>query len=80
MDVVISSTGAPGYVLTRESLSAVAMARRGRPLFLVDIAVPRDIDPEINSLEEMFVYDIDDLQQVADSNLKQRRKEADLPS
>ncbi|MBI1356190.1 MAG: glutamyl-tRNA reductase [Acidobacteria bacterium] len=78
VDVVISSTGAPGYVLTREALAPVASARRGRPLFLVDIAVPRDVDPDINSLDEMFVYDIDDLQQVAEANLKQRRKEADL--
>ncbi len=78
VDVVISSTGAPGFVLTRDSLSSVAAARKGRPLFLVDIAVPRDIDPEINTLDEMFVYDIDDLQQVAEANMKQRRKEAEL--
>jgi glutamyl-tRNA reductase len=65
-------------VLTKESLSSVAAARKGRPLFLVDIAVPRDIDPAINKLDEMFVYDIDDLQQVAEANMKQRRKEAEL--
>lgn len=78
VDVVISSTGAPGFVLTKEMAQRVISARRGRPIFLVDIAVPRDIDPEINKLDDMFVYDIDDLQQVASANLEQRRKEADL--
>ena len=77
VDVVISSTGAPGFILNKETAKGVAAARRGRPLFFVDIAVPRDIDPEINALDEMFVYDIDDLQQVADANLKQRRREAE---
>ncbi len=77
VDVVISSTGAPGFVLTKESLTSVAAARKGRPLFLVDIAVPRDIDPAINKLDEMFVYDIDDLQHVADANLEQRKGEAE---
>jgi glutamyl-tRNA reductase len=77
VDIVISSTGAPGYILNKEAAKGVSAARRGRPVFLVDIAVPRDIDPEINSIDEMFVYDIDDLQQVAEANLKQRRKEAE---
>ena len=77
VDIVISSTGAPGYILNEEAAKGVSAARRGRPVFLVDIAVPRDIDPEINSIDEMFVYDIDDLQQVAEANLKQRRREAE---
>ncbi|MCB1018590.1 MAG: glutamyl-tRNA reductase [Acidobacteria bacterium] len=77
VDIVISSTGAPGFILTKETAKGIAAARRGRPLFFVDIAVPRDIDPEINSIDEMFVYDIDDLQQVAEANLKQRRREAE---
>jgi glutamyl-tRNA reductase len=55
----------------------VIAARRNRPLFLVDIAVPRDIDPEINAIDNIFVYDIDDLQQVADANLRERRREAE---
>ena len=78
VDVVISSTGAPGFVVTKETAQRVSSARRGRPIFLVDIAVPRDIDPQINTLDDTFVYDIDDLQQVANANLDQRRKEADL--
>ena len=76
-DVVIAYTGAPGFILTKESAKGIIAARRYKPIFLVDIAVPRDIDPEINSLDEMFVYDIDDLQQVAEANLQKRRQEAE---
>jgi len=76
-DVVIASTGAPGFILNKETAKGVIAARRYKPIFLVDIAVPRDIDPEINSLDEMFVYDIDDLQQVAEANLEKRRQEAE---
>ncbi len=78
VDIVISSTGAPEFVLSKEMLRRVTSARRGKPIFLVDIAVPRDIDPEINKLDDTFVYDIDDLQQVANANLGERRKEAGL--
>ncbi len=77
-DVVISSTGAPGYILNKEAARKLNAARRHRPIFFVDIAVPRDIDPEINEIDDMFVYDVDDLQQVADANIKHRRKEAQL--
>lgn len=76
VDIVISSTGAPGHVLSRKTAEGVIAARRNRPIFLVDIAVPRDIDPAINDVDNMFVYDIDDLQQVAAANLKQRHHEA----
>jgi glutamyl-tRNA reductase len=77
-DIVISSTGSSGYVLSMETALKLNAARRNRPIFLVDIAVPRDIDPKINEIDDMFVYDIDDLQQVAEANLKHRRKEAEL--
>ena len=77
VDIVISSTGSPDYILTQETAQRVNAARKNRPIFLVDIAVPRDIDPEINKIDDMFVYDVDDLQQVADANIKQRRKEAE---
>lgn len=77
-DIVISSTGAPGYILNKTTAQKLNAARRNRPIFFVDIAVPRDIDPEINEIDDMFVYDIDDLQQVADANIKHRRKEAQL--
>ena len=78
VDIVISSTGSSEFILTKETASGVITARRNRPLFLVDIAVPRDIDPEINTIDNIFVYDIDDLQQVADANLHERRRHAEL--
>ena len=74
-DIVISSTGAPGFVITKD---AVAPAMRGRrsPLFFIDIAVPRDVDPAVNDLANVFVYDIDDLGGVVESNLEERMREA----
>lgn len=77
-DVVIASTGAPNFILSKETAKGVIAARKYKPIFFVDIAVPRDIDPEINSIDEMYVYDIDDLQQVAEANLEKRRQEAEL--
>lgn len=76
VDVVISSTGAPGFVLTRAQVADAIRQRRGRPIFLFDIAVPRDIDPEIGTLEGAFLYDIDDLQAVVNANLEERANEA----
>jgi glutamyl-tRNA reductase len=76
-DIIISSTGAPHYVIHREQAEKILAARRNRPVFFVDIAVPRDIDPAINNLDNVFVYDIDDLQQVVEANRKQREREAE---
>ena len=78
VDIVISSTGSPGFILSRRAAEGVIAARRNKPIFLVDIAVPRDIDPAINEVENVFVYDIDDLQQVAEANMENRRREAEL--
>ncbi len=78
VDIVIASTGAPRYILSKETARGVIASRKNKPIFLVDIAVPRDIDPEINALDNMFVYDIDDLEQVAEANLKHRRHEAEI--
>jgi glutamyl-tRNA reductase len=75
-DIVISSTGAPHFIVTKEQAERLLTARRQRPIFFVDIAVPRDIDPAVNELDNVFVYDIDDLQQVVDANMKQREREA----
>ena len=75
-DIVISSTGAAGYVLNKEYVARILSARRNRPVFFVDIAVPRDIDPLVNELDNAFVYDIDDLGQVVEANKKQREREA----
>jgi len=75
IDIVISSTSAPHYVLTRAKLEPL-LARRGRrPLLLVDIAVPRDIEPEINFLDNVYLYNVDDLQAIADDYLKLRHEE-----
>ncbi|MEW5735529.1 MAG: glutamyl-tRNA reductase [Thermodesulfobacteriota bacterium] len=75
-DIVISSTGAPGLIVTRSDVKAVMRPRRNRPLFFIDIAVPRDIDPEINRVENAYVYDVDDLSGVVEKNLDERRSEA----
>jgi len=75
VDIVISSTGAPDYVIQRDQVKDVLRKRKNRPLFFIDIAVPRDIDPEINRLNNSYVYDIDDLKGVIDENIEDRRKE-----
>lgn len=75
VDIVISSTSAPHYVLDRTRLEPLMRRRRNRPLFLIDIAVPRDIEPEVNLMENVFLYNIDDLQAIADDYLHQRRQE-----
>jgi glutamyl-tRNA reductase len=75
-DIVISSTGAPHFIINRTLAEQVIHRRKNKPMFFIDIAVPRDIDPLVNELDNAFVYDIDDLQQVIDANLKERLKEA----
>lgn len=77
IDIVISSTSAPHYILDRTRLEPIMKLRRNRPLLLIDIAVPRDIEPEINFMENVFLYNIDDLQTIADDYLKQRQLEVD---
>lgn len=73
MDIVITSSAAPGYVLTQESVRRAIESRKNRPVFLIDIAVPRNIDPTVNNLEHAFLYDIDDLQRLTDRNLRTRQ-------
>ncbi len=76
VDVVISSTGALGWALDRSSVQAALSSRRGRPLFLIDLAVPRDLDPAIHELDGCYLYDIDDLESVVAAGLAGRRREA----
>ena len=76
VDIIISSTGAPDFVIHRDQVKSVSRKRKNRPLFFIDIAVPRDIDPEINRLANCYVYDIDDLKDVIDENIEDRQKEA----
>lgn len=76
-DIVISSTGAQEYILTSDMLAVMEKMRKGRPLFLVDIAVPRNIDPAISQLESVFLYDIDDLEGIVQENLTERKAAAE---
>jgi glutamyl-tRNA reductase len=76
VDIVISSTGASDYVIRRDQIREVLKRRRGRPLFFIDIAVPRDIDPEINRLNNIYAYDIDDLKGVIEENIDDRQRAA----
>jgi glutamyl-tRNA reductase len=76
IDILISSTGAPGLVLKHEDVKPVMNQRMNRPLFLIDIAVPRDLDEKLNKLDNVYLYDIDDLTHVVDINKSERDKEA----
>ena len=76
-DVVVSSTSAPGFVITREQVRRGVAARRGAPLFLIDLAVPRDVEPTVAELEGCFLYNIDDLEAVVAESLAGRRREAE---
>ena len=77
VDIVITSSGAPHYILNKDDMQRVRAARRNKPMFLIDIAVPRNIEPAVNDLDNIFLYDIDDLQEVVNANLRERMKEAD---
>jgi glutamyl-tRNA reductase len=77
-DIVITSTGSPHAIFRREHGEMFLSRRKNRPMFFIDIAVPRDVDPEMNKLDGIFVYDIDDLQQAVASHIADREKEAQL--
>ncbi len=76
-DVVLVSTGSPTFVVTRELAAAAVKRRRGKPLFFVDLAVPRNVDPRVHDLENCYRYDIDDLETIVASGMQSRRAEAD---
>ena len=76
VDIVISSTGSSEYVITRPQVKPIMKARRNQPVFFIDIAVPRDIDPALNRLTNVYVYDIDDLNGIVDENIEDRSREA----
>jgi len=75
-DIVISSTGARNYIITQELVKKCLLNRKGNPMFFIDIAVPRDIDPEVNKLHDTFCYDIDDLQTIVSQNQEERKKQS----
>ncbi len=76
-DVVLCSTGAPHYVITHEMAAAAREARQNRPAFFIDISVPRNVDPEVGRLDNLFVFDVDDLEAVVASNIREREREAE---
>jgi glutamyl-tRNA reductase len=76
-DIVICSTGAPQYILMKDQMQKVMKERKQRQVFIIDISVPRNIDPEINDLENVYLYNVDDLQGVVDSNKYERQREAE---
>jgi glutamyl-tRNA reductase len=76
VDIVITSTGAREPVISREMVERVLHGRRGRPLFFIDIAVPRDVEASVDTLDDVYCYDIDDLKQVVDANIRERAREA----
>jgi len=76
-DIIITSTAAPTFIVNEEMISAAIQKRKNKPIFLIDIAVPRDIAPEVNELENVYLYDIDDLQNVVNANMEERQKEAE---
>ncbi|HTD43402.1 MAG TPA: glutamyl-tRNA reductase [Bryobacteraceae bacterium] len=77
IDILLTSSAAPHYILTREQMRGVISRRRNRPMFLIDIAVPRNIEPSVNQLDNVFLYDIDDLDRVVKSNMQARKNVAE---
>ena len=76
VDILITSSGAPHYILHKAEMQHVIGVRRNKPMFLIDIAVPRNIAPNVNEVDNVFLYDIDDLQGVVNANLREREVEA----
>ena len=76
IDIVIASSGAAHYIVTRDDMQKVIAQRRNKPMFLIDIAVPRNIDPAVNKIDNVFLYDVDDLEGVVNTNLQERGKQA----
>jgi glutamyl-tRNA reductase len=77
VDIVIASSGAPHYILSREDMQRVIAARKNKPMFLIDIAVPRNIDPAVNDIEGVFLKNVDDLEGVVNANIQERSKQAE---
>jgi len=76
-DIVITSTAAPTFIIKKDMVEKAIQKRKNKPIFFIDIAVPRDIEPEVNTLENVYLYDIDDLESVVSANIKEREKEAE---
>jgi glutamyl-tRNA reductase len=76
-DIVITSTSASSFIIKKEMVEKAIQERKNKPIFFIDIAVPRDIEPDVNDLENVYLYDIDDLHVVVSANMKEREKEAE---
>ena len=76
-DIVICSTGAPHYILLKDQVHRTMKERKQKPMFIIDISVPRNIDPQINDLDNVYLYDVDSLQGIVDTNVQERAKEAE---
>lgn len=76
-DIILCSTAAPHYIIKKEQVQNALKKRKNKPMFFIDIAVPRNVDPEINKLGNVYLYDIDDLKNVVEANIKEREKEAE---
>jgi glutamyl-tRNA reductase len=76
-DIIITSTASPTFIIQKAMMEKAIQKRKNKPIFLIDIAVPRDIAPEVNELENVYLYDIDDLQNVVNANVEERQKEAE---
>ena len=76
-DILIAATGAPHYILLKKDMERVIKERKNKPVFLIDIAAIRNLDPEINKIDNVYLYDVDDLQSVVESNIKERQREAE---
>lgn len=76
-DIVICSTGAPHYILLKDQMHKIMRQRKNRPMFIIDISVPRNIDPEINDIDNIYLYNIDDLQGIVNLNIEGRSREAE---
>jgi len=77
VDIVIASTGAPHCIIRKDDILSLMPKRKQRPLFIIDLAVPRDVEAEINKIDNVYLYDIDDLEKIVDENIKLRRGELD---
>jgi glutamyl-tRNA reductase len=75
-DIILCSTGAAHYVIQHDHVAEAIQHRKNRPIFLIDISVPRNIDPQVNRIDNVYLYDIDDLQSVVDANVQERQQEA----
>ena len=75
-DILICSTGAPHYLITPENVSEILQARKNLPVFMIDISVPRNIDPAVNDIDNVFLYDVDDLNTIVQQNINERTAEA----